>query len=215
MKTSTKLWSGLTNNVARAGAAAAVGVALLPTAFAADQPPAAPGEAKYSAFPGDLNKAVSNIFAGEGGEGGAGLTRMWPSVVAPALSSSDIEKVVTGNTLRTDGHVSWYFGADRSIEGGYVEWKATDKTRCPAKEDPKDAFYIGTDGICYTYTLYPSKGSWSVRDNQLCLNVSWATGKRNDCRYITILLDDLALFDAQGKIDGKGMKLHKGKAIIE
>jgi hypothetical protein len=215
VKTSTKLWSGLTTSVARAGAAAVVGSALLPAAFAADQSPAAPSDARYSAFPGDLNKAVSNIFAGEGGEGGAGLTRMWPSVVAPALSSSDIEKVVTGNTLRTDGHVAWYFGADRSIEGGYVEWKATDKARCPAKEDPKDKFYIGTDGVCYTYTLYPSKGNWSVKDNQLCLNVSWATGKRNDCRYLTILLDDLALFDAQGAIDGKGMKLHKGKSIAE
>lgn len=215
MKKSTKLWFGLTGNVARAGAAAAVGVALLPAAFASEQAPATQGEAKYSAFPGDLDKAVSNIFAGEGGEGGAGLTRMWPSVVAPALSGSDIERVVTGNTLRTDGHVAWYFAANKSIEGGFVEWQATDKKRCPAKEDPKDAFYIGTDGVCYTYTLYPSKGSWSVRDNQLCLNVSWATGKRNDCRYITILLDDLALFDGQGKIDGKGMKLHKGKALTE
>jgi hypothetical protein len=212
VKSSTKLWFGLTNSVARAGAAAVVGTALLPTAFAADSQPAQ-SDAKYSAFPGDLDKAVSNIFAGEGGEGGAGLTRMWPSVVAPALSSSDLEKVVTGNTLRTDGHVSWYFGADRSIEGGFVEWKATDKAKCPAKEDPKDVFYLGTDGVCYAYTLYPSKGTWSVKDNQLCLNVSWATGKRNDCRYVTILLDDFALFDAQGKIDGKGMKLQKGKSL--
>lgn len=218
MKRATKLWFGLTDGIVRAGAAAVVGTAMLPTAMAgaggesAAQDKAA---ASYSAFPGDLDKAVSNIFAGEGGEGGAGLSRMWPSVIAPALSTSDIEKVVKGNTLRTDGHVAWYFAPGRSIEGSYVEWQATDKKRCPAKEDPKDAFYIGTDSVCYTYTLYPSKGTWSVRDNQLCLNVSWATGKRNDCRYITILLDDLALFDAQGKIDGKGMKLHKGKALEE
>lgn len=205
MKRATKLWFGLTDGVARAGAAAVVGTALLPTA----------GAATDSAFPGDLDKAVSNIFAGEGGEGGAGLTRMWPSVVAPALSSSDIEKVVTGNTLRTDGHVAWYFAANRSIAGSFIDWQATDKKRCPAKEDPKDAFYLGTDGVCYTYTVHPSKGNWSVRDNQLCLNVSWATGKREDCRYLTILLDDLALFDGQGKIDGKGMKLLKGKALEE
>lgn len=130
---------------------------------------------RYSAFPCDLGKAVSNIFAGEGG---AGLARMWPSVVAPALSSSDIEKVVTGNTLRTDGHVAWYFAPDRSIEGGYVEWKATDQKRCPTKEDPQDTFYFGTDGVCYTYKLYPSKGTWAVRDNQLCLNRRNLTARR-------------------------------------
>lgn len=208
MKKATKLWFGLTDGVARAGAAAVVGTALLPTAFAAGDE-----KAKYSSFPGDLNKAVSNIFAGEGGEGGAGLTRMWPSVVAPALSNADLEKVVTGNTLSTGGHVAWYFAANRSIEGGFIDWKSTDKSRCPAKEDESDAFYLGTDGVCYTYTTHPSKGTWSIRDNQLCLNVTWATGKRDDCRYLTILLDDIALFDAQGQIDGKGMKLHKGKAI--
>lgn len=218
MKVATKLWYGLTDCVMRAGAVAVVGTALMPAAFAgegdaAHSKPA--GESKVSAFPGDLDKAISNIFAGEGGEGGAGLSPMWPSVVAPALSSADLEKVVTGNTLRTDGHVAWYFAPDRSVEGGYVEWKPTDKKLCPAKENPKDAFYIGTDGVCYTYKLYPSQGSWSVRDNQLCLNISWATGKKNDCRYLTILLDDLALFDAQGKIDGKGMKLVKGKSIAE
>lgn len=226
MKVANKLWYGLTDGVARAGAAAVVGTALLPAAFAGSGedgatagPAAAPGksggEAKYSAFPGNLDKAISNIFAGEGGEGGAGLTAMWPSVVAPALSSSDIEKVVSGNTLRTDGHIAWYFAPDRSIEGGYVEWTPTERKLCPAKEVETDTVYLGTDGICYTYKLYPSKGNWSVRDNQLCLNITWATGKRNDCRYLTILLDDLALFDARGKIDGKGMKLLKGKSIAE
>jgi hypothetical protein len=220
MKVASKLWYGLTDNVARVGAAAVVGTALLPAAFAGTGEAGAKsskpaGDAKYSAFPGDLDKAVSNIFAGEGGEGGAGLSPMWPSVVAPALSSSDIEKVVSGNTLRTDGHFAWYFGADRSVEGGQTEWTPVERKLCPAKEVDTDKVYLGTDGICYTYKLYQSKGTWSVRDNQLCLNISWSTGKKDDCRYLTILLDDLALFDARGKIDGKGMKLLKGKSIGE
>lgn len=217
MTVASKFWYGLTECVTRVGTAAVVGTTLLPTAFAADaaKPVSDAGAAKFSAFPGNLDKAVSNIFAGEGGEGGAGLTAMWPSVVAPALSSADIEKVVSGNTLRTNGHFAWYFAADRSLEGGQTEWTPVERKLCPAKEVETDTVYLGTDGICYSYKLYPSKGSWSVRDNQLCLNISWATGKKSDCRYLTILLDDLALFDGQGKIDGKGMKLLKGKSIAE
>jgi len=34
-----------------------------------------------------------------------------------------------------------------------------------------------------------------------------------DCRYVTVLLEDIALFDANGKFDGKDMKLLKGKSI--
>ncbi len=212
MKISTRIWYGL-----------GVGVALLPAAFAGPAGEADEGgesgeggeggEATLSMFPGNLDKAITNIFGGEGGEGGAGLTPMWPSVVAPALTGSDVEKVVTGNTLRTDGHVAWYFAPDHRIEGGYVEWKATEQGNCPAREDPKDVFYRGLDGVCYTYKLYSSGGTWSVRDNQLCLDVRWETGAKTDCRYVTILLDDIALFDATGKIDGKGMRLLKGKAL--
>jgi hypothetical protein len=232
MKSTTKLWYGLGVTVARAGAAAVAGTALLPAAFAGPageageggegaqpaahgQPAGEGGEAGYSAFPGNLDKAVSNIFAGEGGEGGAGLSLMWPSITIPALSSADIKKVVSGNTLRTDGHVAWYFTPDQRIEGGFVEWKPTEQQSCPATDIATDAFYRGTDGVCYTYKLYESKGSWAVRDNQLCLDVSWSTGAKNDCRYVAILLEDIALFDAKGKIDGKGMKLLKGKQIAE
>lgn len=227
MKVSTKIWHGIGASVAHASAVTVAGLVLMPAAFAGEggeggesgaRATAAGegGEAGHSVFPGNLDKAISNIFAGEGGEGGAGLTPMWPSVTAPALTGSDVQKLVTGNTLRTDGHVAWYFAPDKSIEGGYVEWsKAANDKSCPAKEDPKDAFYRGTDGVCYTYKLYPSKGTWSVKDNQLCVNVSWATGKKEDCRYVTILLDDIALFGSDGKIDGKGMKVHKGKSIAE
>jgi hypothetical protein len=231
MKATTKLWYGIGVSVARAGAAVVAGTALMPVALAAAPGEAgeggegAPttasasageaGESGYSSFQGNIDKAVSNIFAGEGGEGGAGLSLMWPSITIPALSSTDITKVVSGNTLRTDAHVAWYFTPDQRIEGGFVEWKATEQQLCPAKDIATDAFYRGTDGICYTYKLYESKGTWSVRDNQLCLDVSWATGAKKDCRYIAILLDDIALFDAKGKIDGKGMKLLKGKALAE
>lgn len=229
MKATTKLWYGLGVNVARAGAAVVAGTALLPAALAGPAgeageggegaTPTVPasageaGESGYSAFPGNIDKAVSNIFAGEGGEGGAGLSLMWPSIHIPALSSSDIRKTVTGNTLRTDAHVGWYFTPDQRIEGNFVEWKATDSKNCPAQDVKTDAFYRGTDGVCYTYTVHESKGSWSVRDNQLCVNVTWAVGQKNDCRYVAILLDDIALFGNEGKIDGKGMKLLKGKAL--
>ena len=229
MKATTKLWYGIGVSVACAGAAVVAGTALMPAALAGPAgeageggegaptaTPASPGksdEAGYSAFPGNIEKAVSNIFAGEGGEGGAGLSPMWPSVTIPALSTADIRKVVSGNTLRTEHHVAWYFTPDQRIEGAYVEWKPTDAKSCPEPENPHDAFYRGTDGVCYTYKLLESKGSWSVRDNQLCLDVAWATGRKNDCRYVAILLDDVALFDPHGKIDGKGMKLLEGRRL--
>jgi hypothetical protein len=232
MKRATKLWYGLGESVTQASVAAVVGMAvLLPTALYAQSDeggeggqaakPATQhggeagegGEAGASRFPGNLDKAISNIFAGEGGEGGAGLTPMWPSVSAPALTGGDVAKLVTGNTLRTEAHVAWYFTPNKAIEGAFIDWKPTDSKSCPAKEDPKDVFYRGTDGVCYTYKVYPSKGTWSVRNNQLCVNVSWETGKKDDCRYVTILLDNIALFDSNGKIDGKGMKLLKGKAL--
>lgn len=229
MKVSTKLWYGLAESVARAGAAAVVGTALLPAAFAGqggeggegakpaahDKPAGEGGEPRHSAFPGDLDKAISNIFAGEGGEGGAGLSPMWPSITIPALSSADIEKVVSGNTLSTRGHVAWYFTPDKRIEGEFVGWRATEQKLCPEKNIPTDAFHRGTDGVCYTFQVYPSKGTWSVRGNQLCVDVSWSTGAKNACRYVAIVLDDIALFDDKGEIDGKGMKLLKGRSLSE
>ena len=209
MKVSTRLWYGL------------VGTALLPAAFAqggeggegGEGAKALPGDAKYSSFQGDLDKAINNIFAGEGGEGGAGLSLMWPTLTIPALSTADVQKAVTNRTLRTEAHDAWYFAADGTLEGGHMEWSATEQKFCPAQENPKDVFYRGTDGVCYTYKIHPSRGTWNVRDNQLCLDITWSTGNKKACRYVAILLEDIALFDANGKIDGKGMKLLQGKSI--
>lgn len=217
MKLTTKLWNGLGTKIALAGAVAIVGAAALPSAFAEEGGEGGEGgEAgeTESMFPGSIDSAIKSILAGEGGEGGAGLSPMWPSVVAPALTGSDIEKVVRGNTLRTNGHVAWYFSPDKKIEGGFVQWARAKNTDCPAVEVETDAFYRG-DGICYTFKEYPSQGTWSVHENQLCVNVTWQTGAKNECRYVTILLDDIALFDAAGKIDGKGMKLLKGKSVAD
>jgi len=220
-KITTKLWRGL-----GVGTAGMLGMALSPLGMAGESGESGQaahgtaasegGESGATMFPGgNLESAVNKMFVGEGGEGGAGLTPMWPSVTAPALTGHDVEKVVTGNTLRTNAHVAWYFTPDKQVEGGFVDWKLTDQKLCPAVDDPKDAYYRNAEGECWTYKLYPVQGTWAVRDNQLCLDVKWNTGTRNNCRYVTILLDNIALFDAQGKIDGKGMHLLKGKSIAE
>src|SRR5688500_13429230 len=202
---SHKIWYGIG---ACASLAAVAAVNDQPTAQAAT-PPA------KGTFVGDLDHALQNIFAGEGGEGGAGLTLMWPTVTAPALTGPEIAKVVTGNSLQLEGHFSYYFTAQQRVEGLSIEWQKLPSVKdCPAQNVEGSEFYLNTrENVCWKSKTLPLQGSWKINNHQLCFDVTWEGGKKQDCRYVAILLDDVALFDASGKLDSKGHTLLQGKQL--
>lgn len=165
-------------------------------------------------FQGDLDDALGKIMAGEGGEGGAGLTPMWPSVTAPALSGAEVKKVVAGNTLRTEHHVGYYFAPNGAMEGWRIEWGEVPLAQCPSPDVKGDAYILNKARTnCFKSTETALRGTWTVTGNQLCMDLKWAGGGSRNCRYVTILLDDIAWFDGGGKIDGKGMQLKKGNML--
>jgi len=220
MRTSSKIWYGIGASAAVAVVAAITQVndkGMLSPLASAQAAPAAGGSQVQpkGTFVGNLDSAMANIFAGEGGEGGAGLTPMWPSVVAPALTGPEIAKVVTGNTLQLPGHASYYFAAGNTVEGRYIHWDQLPKVSdCPAQNAEGSDYYLNPNtNVCWKQTILPLQGSWAIKNHQLCLDVSWSGGKKADCRYFTILLDNIALFDASGGIDGKGHKLFQGKHL--
>lgn len=200
---SIKIWVGVGACVTLA--AAATGHEL--EAAAANKPERAKGS-----FVGNLDSALDNIFAGEGGEGGAGMTPMWPSVVAPALTGPEIERVVKGNTLQLPGHVGYHFTPDHAVQGNYTHWdRLPSASACPVPNVDDSDFYLNPkDNVCWKRKVLSLQGRWQIRNHQLCLDVAWDGGGKQGCRYVAILLDDVALFDANGAIDGKGYKLLQG-----
>lgn len=222
MRTSGKIWYGLGACVSVAAVAAvatqvngSVELPLVASAQAAATAAASKDARPKGTFVGDLDSALANIFAGEGGESGAGLTPMWPSVTAPALTGAEITRVVAGNTLQLPGHVSYYFTKSNSVEGRYIHWdQLPSVSACPAQNVEGGDYYLNpTTNVCWKQTILPLQGTWAVKSHQLCLDVSWSGGKKQDCRYVTILLDNIAMFDASGVIDGKGHKLFQGKKL--
>lgn len=218
MNKSNKIWYGVGACVTLAAVATVVkqaavpysGLPLMSSAHAADA-----AASRKGTFTGDLDFALDNIFAGEGGEGGAGLTPMWPTVSAPALTGPEVAKVVTGNTLQLPGHASYHFASGNVVEGSYIHWEQLGSaSACPAENVEGSDYYLNPKNkICWKQEVLPMQGKWDIRNHQLCLNVSWSGGKKEGCRYVTILLDNIAMFEASGEIDGKGHKLLKGKQL--
>ena len=135
---------------------------------------------------------------------------MWPSVTAPALTGPEIEKVVKGNTLTMTWHYDYFFTPDGSLAGTSTTFKKLgDASKCPAKIVEGDGYSLSSDKSCWKTTVVPTAGTWSVKNHQLCLDIRWTGGAKQACQYVAILLDDVALFDVTGAIDGKGMKLVK------
>lgn len=205
---SRKLWSGLGTCVTLAATAAVVHAAAAPKETAAEVAPT---------FQGNLDDALKKIFAGEGGEDGAGLTPMWPSVTAPALTGPEIEKVVKGNTLTMKWHYDYYFSPDGTLAGTSSSFeKLGEASKCPKGFVEGEGYSMSSDGkTCWKIPVAPTQGTWSIKNHQLCMDIKWKGGAKQTCQYVTILLDDIALFNANGKVDGKGMKLVKGKQLTK
>lgn len=221
-RAANKVWYGVGVCATLATVAAGVATANENVALSAITPaqaatPTADQAPAKGTFVGNLDTALANIFAGEGGEGGAGLTPMWPSVVAPALTGPEIAKVVTGNTLQLPGHYSYHFTSGHTVDGLYIHWDQLSKASdCPARNAEGSDYYLNPNTqVCWKQQTLPLQGDWSIKDHQLCLDVAWSGGKKEGCRYVTILLDNIALFDAAGSIDGKGHKLLPGKQLAQ
>lgn len=113
------------------------------------------------------------------------------------------------------GHASYYFAGGNRVEGSYIHWtQLPSASDCPTPNVEDGDYYLNPKGkICWKKQVLALQGKWEVKSHQLCLDVSWSNGKKEGCRYVTILLDDIAMFDATGQIDGKGHKLVRGKEL--
>lgn len=227
MQKTPKLWLGLGVFVT---AAAAVTVTA-PTEFALVSPALAAeggeggegGESGASAagekagadvgFQGDLPHALEKIFAGEGGEGGAGLTTMWPRISAPALTGDQVRMTITGNSIRSDEHHAFYFDKNGTVEGWYATWaKGPDAKACPKTEVAGDNFFRAGEA-CYLKTVVNFSGPWRISNHQVCASINWMGKTQDPCWHVALLLDRVALFAASGKLEGKGNDLVRGKVL--
>ncbi len=213
MRHTTKIWRSAGGLTGAAVAMAAIGTAgISAESVSAAQPRASAQEGE---FEGDLDQTLEKIFGGEGGEGGAGLTSMWPRVSAPALSSAEIAKVVTGNTLSMPAHMAYFFLRGGAVEGTKTKWKKEpDLSKCPPPGETRGDLYHNPDTRdCWRKSVFPMTGNWSTENHRLCVQVSWGGTQESWCRNVAILLDNIALFEPAGTMYAKGFKLLKGRQI--
>lgn len=163
-------------------------------------------------FPGGFDRALEKVLAGEGGEGGRGLTKMMPSVTSPALRGFQISKAITGNTLRTYGGSAIHYDPAGSLSGWMGSWTLASSGKCPGKTLTED-YFNGAKG-CYKMTRKPVTGTWSVEGDKLCRVVTTDGVTKKGCSHVALLLDTFGLFDSEtGTMSGKGFKLLPGKQI--
>lgn len=224
----TKIWFGLGACVALSQSAAVQAqqhAALLAAGAETVALAGAPGEAGEAGeagpesagpdnFPGGFDRALEKVLAGEGGEGGRGLSKMLPSVTSPALSGFQIKKAFTSNTLYSSGASALHYDPSGKLAGWVGSWALLSPGRCPTKADPAATYFQGAKG-CYQMTKHPAAGTWSVNNDQLCRSFT-ANGKETTgCSYVALLLETFALFDGEtGSMSGKGFKLLAGKQML-
>lgn len=209
-KSKLKMWVGVGVGVVVTGVA---GTICAQTAFADGEQgeKGEKGSAETSgAFQGKFGRALELMFMGEGGEGGLGLSKMRPTVSVPALTGDEIEKTIPGNTLAIPYHYALQFNKNGKVGGYTVEYKVRDNVNeCPKIEDPSDN-YLLYEGVCSLRTEVKWSGKWKVKNDRLCMSVKWPSGAENDCYYVALMLDRVALFKSNGDLSAKGHVLKKG-----
>lgn len=198
-KFTTKLWSA---------AAVAAATAMAVPAIAQEAKAPAPSE---SVYPTGFEKALSLMLAGEGGEGGLGMHKVWPTLSIPALSGKQITRALAGNSLTMAYHYTFQFGANGSVGGYYVEYTPVEVGRCPKTEVPGDGLLLH-EGVCSQQTNAPITGTWKVDGDRLCLDASWSGDKVDECFNVFFALDSVALVSENGDLWHKAHKLKKGAA---
>lgn len=201
-KFTIKLWSAAASTMAAAGMS-------LP-AEAADAPTISdPAEFVY---PSGFDKALSLMFAGEGGENGIGTHKVWPTLSFPALNTEQISKAVSGNSLVIPYHYTHQYSPDGKVGGYNIRYDPIEVNKCPKTEIPGDG-YLLYDGVCSAQVQEKVTGSWKSENNQLCVDIDWA-GKSQikGCYTMFFIMDSVALVKPDGTVSGKAHALKKGAA---
>jgi len=218
MKTSTKIWSGIGVLVSVAGAAdngkiipSAVSAARAAETIDKETP-------NLNDFSGDLSDALKKIFAGEGGEGGIGLGPMWPSVRAPALTNTQLQMVIPGNTLRNDYRTAVYYNPAGTLEGWITSYSAlapAQVDRLCTEANVAAHKYYRSGNRCWERVNNPLNGKWKIADHKLCTDIT-SQGKRDtQCWHVALILDRIALFDETGALNKLGRVLKQGRILAQ
>lgn len=205
-KFTMKMWSAV-------GAAAAVSATAAPAAAMADG--AAPAVADPSSFvyPAGFDKALSLMLAGEGGENGTGVHKIWPTLSVPALTTEQIAKAVSGNSLVIPYHYTHQYRPDGTVGGYSLRDERVDVKKCPKTEVPGDGLIL-YEGVCSAQIKEPITGSWKAEDNKLCVDIKWggSGGAIDGCYTMFFVMDSVALVKPDGTVSGKAHALKKGAA---
>lgn len=196
-KFTMKLWSAT---------AVAAATALGAPAMAQEAP--TPAE---SVYPTGFAKAVSLMLAGEGGEGGLGMHKVWPTLSVPALNEAQIRQALPGNSLTMPYHYTIQLGASGSVGGYNIKYVPVELKRCPKTEVPGDGLLL-YEGVCSQQINEPITGTWKIADNRLCLDARWDSDKVAQCFNVFFMLDSVALVSEDGSLWHKAHKLKAGAA---
>ena len=165
-------------------------------------------------FPGGtFATALHKVLEGEGGEGGLGMTRLNRMVTIPALNGAQVWKALEGNTLRRNNAFALTFGAG-TFRGWQHRWEKVDAQRC-ASAKKGDPTLEMEDGECWHRLDFDiPRGTWRIEHDMLCTEpalIRVAEGQR--CVSLALVLDNVALFGADGKMIGKGAELVPGEHL--
>jgi hypothetical protein len=202
-----KIWVGL-SLVAGVGAAAAAPHEPVRT-FLADTGKAEGGGGDFPG--GKFSDVLKKVLAGEGGEGGIGMSKMQGGkLTIPALSGAHIKEALSGNTLRRDNEFALHFAPQGTFKGWEIKWDEVDAARC-TKDAGKE--YSLEEGVCWfsTTVQYPT-GTWTMQGDKLCTAPTLVTAAEdNKCVTMALILDKLAAFNDKGDMLGKGSTLLPGE----
>lgn len=202
-KFTMKLWS-------IAGAAAAS--TALATPAAAEGPAPQTADPTETVYPTGFDKALSLMLAGEGGENGIGVHKVWPTLSFPALTTAQIQKALTGNSLVISYHYAHHYGADGKVGGYNIRYDPVDVKKCPKKEIPGDGLLL-YDGVCSAQVNEPVSGTWKAENDRLCVSLAWAGSTKIDgCYAMFFVMDSVAMVKPDGTVSGKAHALKKGAA---
>lgn len=201
-KFTIKLWS------AAAGTAAVTAMAA-PVAAAEAPEVSDPTEFVY---PTGFDKALSLMLAGEGGENGIGTHKVWPTMSFPALTTEQISKAVSGNSLVIPYHYTHQYSTDGKVGGYNIRYDQVDLNKCPSTEVPGDG-YLLYEGVCSAQVKEKITGTWKAKDHKLCVDIAWAGSTQIDgCYTVFFIMDSVAMVKPDGTVSGKAHTLKKGAA---